>query len=349
VRTHAPGFLQTGQAVLAGLYSPNQDKAERLASQSGFSRVYTSVAELCEDPAVDLVVVSSPNLEHVDQVRYALECRKHVLCEKPLALSVAECRFLVDQAAAEPGRLAVVNNQLRFSPYLRLVREIVRSQRFGRVFHARILQQGTAWADPGVPWSWSFDASCGGGVRWAMGAHLVDLANFLFEQPTVSVHGSMHTVIPKRRKGDVDVSVDAELEFSGVMNLADDVQVMLSAVGAAHSGFRFDIQIFCEHGEVRFDLENKVCVFWDQGRRSESFVDIPELKEGDRDNSKSFFSGTFRYYADAIVAALLDGEVHLLEGATSFSDGLETVRILEAFKEAKDSSSVAVVRRSPEA
>jgi predicted dehydrogenase len=342
IRTHAPGFAQTGGAYLAALFSPNNGKAR--AEQAGIRTAYSTYQAVCEDRDVDLVVVASPNVYHNEQVTYALDCGKHVLCEKPLAMTTPDVKALVSKSREHPKQFAAVNHQLRFSPYFREIRRIIRSGQFGQVFHARIFQQGMNGSDRNAPWSWSFDSEAGGGVRWAMGSHLVDLSSFLFESSVSSVAGTLHTVVPTRQKDGVAVSVNTSLEFSGALTLNTGAQVLVSAVAAAHSGFKFEIDVFLEMGEIHFDLENKLVVYSERGAYVARHRDLPDLKHGEVSNEIPFFAGTFRYYADEIVRCLTQADVLEVPDAATFPQALETTRILEAFLESYRTSASVILR-----
>jgi len=342
IRTHAPGFAQTGGAYLAALFSPNHGKTRAL--EGGIRTVHTSYQNVCEDPNVDLVVVASPNVCHNEQVAYALDCGKHVLCEKPLAMTTRECESLASKSRTCPKQFAAVNHQLRFSPYFREIRRIIRSRNLGQVFHARIFQQGMSGSDRNARWSWSFDGEAGGGVRWAMGSHLVDLSDFLFGSSVSSVVGTLHTVVPTRERDGVAVPVNTSLEFSGAMILGTGVQVLLSAVAAAHSGVKFEIDVFLEMGEIHFDLENKLIVYSERGGRINHLKDVEGVKAGDASNEVPFFAGTFRYYADEIVRCLTQSDVSEVPDAATFPEALETTRILEGFLESYRSGTSVVLR-----
>jgi predicted dehydrogenase len=342
IRTHAPGFAQTGGADVTALFSPNH--AQKRAEEFGIRNAYSSYQAVCEDPEVDLVVIASPNIYHLEQVTYALDCGKHVLCEKPLATTTPDAKSLVSKSKEHPKQFAGVNHQLRFSPYFREIRRIIRSGELGQVFHARIFQQGMSGSDLNAPWSWSFDSEGGGGVRWAMGSHLVDLSGFLFGSSVSSVAGALHTVVPTRQREGVAVSVSTSLEFSGAMTLVTGVQVLISAVAAAHSGFKFEIDVFLEKGEIHFDLEDKVVVYSERGARIERLRDPEGLKDGEISNEVPFFAGSFRYYADEIVSCLTQSGVSEVSDAATFQEALETTRILEAFLESYRMASSATLR-----
>ncbi len=331
IRTHVPGFIQTDRAELVALYSPNSVKAKVLGARHGFRRVHESYQELCADTDVDLVVVASPNSFHFVQVKEALERGKHVLCEKPLSGSIEECEALADLASARCSQITVVNHQLRYNPYFKELKRIISSGELGSVFHARIFQQGNNGSDRSAPWSWSFDSDAGGGVRWAMGSHLVDLSTFLLGSAPAVVFGGLHTVVPVRYQEELPVDVNTSLEFSGAMMQADGANVFISAVTAGHSGFKFEIDVYMEHGQAHFDLDSKLTIYRDRGSRVDRLKEIPDLKPGELDNTASLFSGSFRYYADELLDAIVADVAMTPGGAPTFVDALATTRVLDAF------------------
>lgn len=331
IRTHAPGFKQAGNVKLVGLFSPNLEKAKRLVEEHGFTKLYTNYKDLCDDPDIDLVIIASPNSHHVEHTIYALSQNKHVLCEKPLALTSEECQEIVNEQSKFHSSFTAVNHQLRFNPYIQKIREIVQSNELGKAYNIRILHQGMAFANPSFPWSWSFDTKAGGGVRWAMGSHLIDLIHFIFEKKIVSVFGGMHTVIPKRMKEGVEVEVNASAEFSGTAMLEDGTGAYISSTAAAFSGNKFNISIFFEKGEVEFDLSSKIKVYKHGLDKPEVFKNIPSVYEDEVKNNISIFSGSFRYFANNITRALKDNDLSLLSDAASFDDGLKVTKVIEAF------------------
>jgi len=100
---------------------------------------------------------------------------------------------------------------------------------------------------------------------------------------------------------------------------------------AAHSGFRFEILVYTESAEIRFDLSSKLVVYGNRGDVVADFSQLPTLKPGDFDNTVSFFSGTFRHFADALVRGLEQGDV-VIQDAPTFAEARRAVEMLEAIK-----------------
>ena len=126
------------------------------------------------DPDVDLVVVATPSHVHATQVLEALGRGKHVVCEKPMALSPADADRMIDAARRERRVLSVFHN-MRYWPDFAKVREVAESGKLGRIVQIRLAMHRFARR-----WDWQTVREFGGGALFNAGAHLVDLALQLF-------------------------------------------------------------------------------------------------------------------------------------------------------------------------
>lgn len=125
IRTLLPGFRTVSRANVIGLVGSSLSRAEKVAKENGIPSAYATVEEMCADSSIQLVCVAPPNLHHYHDVSCALQARKHVLAEKPLAMTMEECRSLRDEAQ-HTNLTASVDHQLRFNPYfLRIDRKSV--------------------------------------------------------------------------------------------------------------------------------------------------------------------------------------------------------------------------------
>src|ERR1700674_5857135 len=88
IRTLLPGFRNTGRATVTSIVGRTPERGAEFAQKYNIAKSYASYKNLVDDPTVDLVCVASPNIEHFEAAMYALKCGKHVLIEKPLALSM---------------------------------------------------------------------------------------------------------------------------------------------------------------------------------------------------------------------------------------------------------------------
>lgn len=176
-------FLQEPGARLVGMAGTHREAARAMARRFGVEDL-TGVESLLGHPGVDLVYIATPPFLHYEQARAALEAGKHVICEKPLALSVAEVDSLLE-ISARRGLLCVANLMQRYNPVFELVGRLIRSQALGECLHGWFENYA---ADEGLePDHWFWDRSKSGGIFLEHGVHFFDLfAGWLGEGQAVS-------------------------------------------------------------------------------------------------------------------------------------------------------------------
>lgn len=182
----APVLRNAGQELL-GAVGSSADGSAGFAVRHGTPRAYDSVPHLLHDPDIDIVWVASPNNLHVDHVRQALQAGKHVLAEKPLAITGPGALELAHLAEHLDVRLGV-GYQGRFHPAVRDVRQMIVSGALGDVAFIRASWQ-TQYA--GLPDAWRLDPEASGG--WAImdiGTHTLDAALWLTGFPETHLIGS---------------------------------------------------------------------------------------------------------------------------------------------------------------
>ena len=199
---YGPGLPEIRLAAIADTYEPF---AAETARRFGYQRAETSWQAVAAAPDVDVVSVAVANALHREVVEGLLAAGKHVLCEKPLAPSVADGEAMV--AAAEASdRVAAIGLTFRRSPAINAVREEVRGGVLGPVQHFT----GRYWcdygADPDAPISWRYRGGPGSGALADIGSHLVDLGEF-FCGPAASVAGTTFLTAVKDRPVPLGVAV----------------------------------------------------------------------------------------------------------------------------------------------
>lgn len=301
LRTHLPAFRRTGGADVKSIYSPNYQRLAELAHKNGIERVCRSAEEVIRDPEIDLVIVASPNSLHEKHIRMCVSENKAFLCEKPLGLTGEEARRIAKLVPPDYPSWCGVNHQLRFNPYLKRIREIVIGREYGSVISLRISQLGSAFSNPEFPWSWSFDTAQGGGVRLAMGSHLVDLASFICDSRFGRIDAGMNPVIRERRRGTERIPVETSSTFVAFGEMASGETVYLSATAAGFSGTAFEIEVLLERAEIRFDLHSKLRVFDLQSAGVPRVISVEGVTPEERENKVSIFSGSEVYFAEQIV------------------------------------------------
>lgn len=196
---HVEALRRIGVRVHGVLASSPERSAER-ATQLGVERGYGSLDELFDDDRVEIVHVTSPNHLHHPQVRRILEADRHVVCEKPLAMTAEESADLVEHAERS-GKVHAVNFNIRFYPLNQHAHELVAAGDLGdlRLVTGRYFQD---WLLLDTDWNWRLEPDRGGALRAVgdIGSHWLDLLAFITGQRITSVMADMTTFIPMRRQ-----------------------------------------------------------------------------------------------------------------------------------------------------
>jgi predicted dehydrogenase len=181
-----------------GVLGSTPERGEASARALGVAHAYPSLDALLDDQAVEVVHVTSPNHLHVPQTKQILAAGRHVICEKPLAMTATESADLVHLAAAA-GRVNAVNFNIRFYPLHQHVRELVADGGLGdsRFVTGHYFQD---WLLLETDWNWRLEPDKGGSLRAVgdIGSHWLDLATFLTGQPIVAVMADLATFLPIR-------------------------------------------------------------------------------------------------------------------------------------------------------
>ncbi len=170
-----PAFAKTKAERLHGVVGSSEAAATAFSQRVGSPRVYASIEALAADPAIDAVFITTPNDQHRRQTEIVAAAGKHVLVEKPMALSEADCRAMIDAAQKARVRLGV-GFQARHHPVHRAIRELVAAGELGDV----VLVRGE-WHSSYGPWkNWRADPRrAGSDVLGAIGVHVLDLMCWL--------------------------------------------------------------------------------------------------------------------------------------------------------------------------
>jgi phthalate 4,5-cis-dihydrodiol dehydrogenase len=158
-------------------------------------RTYERVEDLCADPDVDVVWVATPNQFHCAHVVMAAEHGKHVIGEKPMALSVAECEQMVEAAERNHVQL-LCGHTYSMSPNIQALLQEARSGRYGRLIAVHAWNSFPWLLSPRVPEE--YDLSLGGGVVYRHGPHVIDTIRLLGGGMVKFVRARVGTWMPER-------------------------------------------------------------------------------------------------------------------------------------------------------
>ena len=170
---------RSAKVEIVGVAGHNLERALAFTAAHGAGRATEDWQTLTADPVVDLVVVATPNALHHPQVLHALACGKHVLVEKPMALTVATARELI-AAARAADRVLAVGHMWRYRDEVIALRDRIAAGDFGRIVRTHGYGIHAHWGPDG----WFVDpVLAGGGALIDMGIHAIDTARFLLGDP----------------------------------------------------------------------------------------------------------------------------------------------------------------------
>jgi predicted dehydrogenase len=199
-----PGLLKAQRVEVLGIASRDEAQARSVATELGIPRAYGSYEGLLADPDIDVVYIPLPNHLHLEWSMAAAKAGKHILCEKPLALTADDAQRMVNVAANEGVRLMEAF-MYRLHPSWEAVRQMVHSGRIGQV---RSVDSFFSYYNDD-PNNIRNQLDAGGGALYDIGCYCINLSRLLFDgEPTV-ISGAVH----RDPATGVDVLSSALLEF----------------------------------------------------------------------------------------------------------------------------------------
>jgi predicted dehydrogenase len=372
-RSHAAAYRAAGgvfdtaapEVRLVAIADINDDLAEDTRRRYGFARTEHDWRAIVNADDIDAVSVVVANHLHREVVEALLAAGKHVLCEKPIAPTVADARAMVE-AARVHERVAAVGYTYRWSPGINAIRHELDNGHLGRAVHFN----GHAWYayahDPEVPMTWRYRGGPGSGVLADTGSHLINTAELLCG-PVAEVSGGAFVTAITERPIPAGATVghgrvESTGEYAPVDN--EDVAVFTArfengAVGSfsasriAHgepNGLGFEV--FCTKGSAAFDLQ-RMSEFQISDLAPQEYLNgrrrvyvgpehpffargVPMDAVGTGYATADLFVFQARSFLDEIVGN------KSLPRCPSFADGLHSLEVLEAITASATSGGVTV-------
>lgn len=165
------------------------DERQEISSQHNH-KIYASLEEVLADKMIEAVLIATPNDSHSDLAIQALKAGKHVVCEKPVAMNVAELDEIL-KVAKETGQTFMVHQNRRWDPDFLITRELYKNQQIGELFQIETRVQGAN----GIPGDWRHELKHGGGMLLDWGVHLLDQLLFLVESRIEKVSADLSYIL----------------------------------------------------------------------------------------------------------------------------------------------------------
>lgn len=338
----------------------NADAVAEAAAHWGWAESATDWREVIARDDIDIVDIVTPGDSHVEIAIAALEAGKHVLCEKPLANTVEEAERMLQAAAraAEHGSKAMVGFTYRRVPAVTLLRDLIAEGVVGTVQQVRAAYRQDWLVDPEAPLAWRLQKEhAGSGALGDIGAHIIDMTQFVTGQSVDAVSGTVETIVKRRpllgsgsglsgtaAEGYGDVTVDDAAIFTGRLSGGALVSFEATrfATGRKNS---LTIEVSGDRGALAFDLEDLNSLqFYDRTADAErqGFTKILVTEAQHPYISAWWPAGHMLGYEHGFVHQVVDLVQAIHDGADphpTFAEGLSVQRVLAAVEESAANDS----------
>ncbi|MCE6996308.1 Gfo/Idh/MocA family oxidoreductase [Saccharothrix sp. S26] len=349
----APRFFDLpARPVMAVVCGRDRARAEAAAERLGWAEAATDWRAVLERDDVQVVDICTPGDTHAEIAVAALAAGKHVLCEKPLANTVAEAETMAEAAAraAAGGVRAMVGFTYRRVPALSLARVLVAQGRLGRIHHVRAQYLQDWIVDPAAPLSWRLQKErAGSGALGDIGAHIVDATQFILGDTIREVSGTLETFVTERPLAaeHSGLSGTAVADRTGPVTVDDAALFLARFTGGALGSFeatRFAngrknairIEINGSAGSLAFDFEDMNVLHYYDGAEDAAVAGFRRIvvTEPQHPYVDAWwpaghglgYEHAFTHQAVDFVRAVAAGT----DPTPSFADGLQVQRVLAA-------------------
>ena len=341
VNVQLPIFNMTQNMQVVAIYSRDQAKADAVAKKHNIKHAFSSVQDLVTCTDVDVVSVVSPTFLHAEHAIAAVRAGKHVLCDKPTALSASSALEMVNEAAQRPNQLAIIDHETRFLPIVQSAKAAVAGGGIGEIWHADVVTL-LNFGHFGRSFSWWNDRNAGGGVIGAVGVHMIDLLAFISGTQIKSINATCSVGMkekPDKETKEMKKCTAAE-HVSAHFSLSSGASgsLTLSSITTAQNAQY--ILIVGSLGTLTVDLIELTFTLTDRKGKllqteESDFSHLPKPMQS------GFPAGTV-LLADAIAKAAA-GDKTAIESACTFGQGAYVQSVVDAIWQSSDTSTTIPV------
>ena len=231
------------EAEVVAVASPTPGNAEAFARRHGIAGFHSDYREMLRDPAIEMISITAPNRLHARISIDAARAGKHVVCEKPLCVTLEEADAMID-ACAKAGVLLLYAEELFFAPKYVKAKQMADEGAFGRI---HLVKQGEKHSGPHSDWFWDVEQS-GGGALMDLGCHGIAFCWWFLGKPKVkSVYAQLSTQVHRVRTQGEDEAITV-IEFeNGAVGLVENSW-------NRPGGMDDSIEVFGDKGQTYADM-----------------------------------------------------------------------------------------------
>jgi predicted dehydrogenase len=365
----APAVFDLPRAVeMAVVVGRNADAVAQAAAHWGWQESATDWRTIIARDDIDIVDIVTPGDSHAEIAIAALDAGKHVLCEKPLANTVAEAEAMLAAAerAAQRGAKSMVGFTYRRVPAVTFLRDLIAQGRIGRVQQVRAAYRQDWLVDPGMPLAWRLQKEhAGSGALGDIGAHIIDMTQFVTGQRVEAVSGVTETIVKQRPQlgsgsglsgtageGYGEVTVDDVAIFAGRLEggALASFEATRFATGRKNA---LTLEVSGDKGALAFDLEDlNALQFYDRTAPEDlqGFAKILVTEAVHPYVAAWWPAGHMLGYEHGFVHQVVDLVTAIDEGADphpTFAEGLSVQRVLAAVEHSAENDSAWVRTDAP--
>ena len=314
---HVEHIIAHPEAQLHSIFDIKADRLNLFRNKYKGIQTYDSLKGILNDPAIDIITICTPNSTHADIAIAAMKAGKHVLVEKPMAISKVDCEGMI-HIALKTGKSLFVVKQNRFNPPVQAVKKLVDEKKLGKILSVSVncYWNRNEWYYKSSDWKGkkAFD----GGTLFTQFSHFIDVIYYLLGDMQI-LHAQMANV---SHKGMI------EFEDTGIVSfLLKDSHapgVLHYPTSAFQKNMEGSITIFAENETIKIGGKYLNTIDY----QSTNGFDITDLPAGAASNNYGDYEGSMSNHDKVIdnVIQSLNGKVEIM---TNAYDGLKTVEIIE--------------------
>ena len=314
---HVEHIIAHPEAQLHSIFDIKADRLNLFRNKYKGIQTYDSLKGILNDPAIDIITICTPNSTHADIAIAAMKAGKHVLVEKPMAISKVDCEGMI-HIALKTGKSLFVVKQNRFNPPVQAVKKLVDEKKLGKILSVSVncYWNRNEWYYKSSDWKGkkAFD----GGTLFTQFSHFIDVIYYLLGDMQI-LHAQMANV---SHKGMI------EFEDTGIVSfLLKDSHapgVLHYTTSAFQKNMEGSITIFAENATIKIGGKYLNTIDY----QSTNGFDITDLPAGAASNNYGDYEGSMSNHDKVIdnVIQSLNGKVEIM---TNAYDGLKTVEIIE--------------------
>ena len=331
-KVHAPMMDHHEGFDVVAISSVSRGNIEDARKASGIANIYTDWRQMIEKETLDLVVVASAVHLHKEMVAAAFEKGAHVVCEKPMALDVAETEEMITERD-KAGKLGLINHEFRFLPARMKVKETMESGKLGDILHVRYECSFANYTGlVSKPRGWLGQEEKGGGMLGAIGSHMTDALHWWMESSFKEVFAQLPIHVPTQtdENGKTEHRT-ADDAFQIIGSLENGATVTLELISAARqTEHTWRLEIYGTEGTLVLLDDQKVLL----SVGNSAFEDVELLPALEAPSSMPqvaarYYNG-FQRALDALHETLASGKKHPY--LADFEHGHATQKVLDAVR-----------------